>query len=219
MLLFETKNVNMATPLRYNMILPNGEPLRFNTPGARFGGTVEEVMAAIAQQNQNMDNTNINTATLTDADIQAVKAAFIAALAKIPFVQNLTTHDRLSLNKLGEERLSFVTNSLAIAKNNATIFPASHDVPNFDSRMALFNTLGDLATQAHQVADEFDDARMKVGSILMQKASDTKKYVDTAAKTTPGLRPASDLLGTLFQKAVETRRAHERAKAAQAAAK
>ncbi len=34
-------------PLRFDMTLPNGQPLRWDTPGARWDGTVAEVMAAI----------------------------------------------------------------------------------------------------------------------------------------------------------------------------
>lgn len=49
----------MGTPLRFNMILPNGEPLRWGTPGARWGGTMEEVMAAINQKNRPMAAKNV----------------------------------------------------------------------------------------------------------------------------------------------------------------
>ncbi len=38
-----------SEPLRSDMILPNGHPLRWDTPGARWDGTVAEVnRAAIA---------------------------------------------------------------------------------------------------------------------------------------------------------------------------
>jgi hypothetical protein len=39
----------MATPLRFDMTLPNGQPLCWDTPGATWDGTVEQVMAAIGQ--------------------------------------------------------------------------------------------------------------------------------------------------------------------------
>ena len=47
---------------------------------------------------------------------------------------------------------------------------------------------------------------------LMDKATDTKKYVKTTAERTPGLQPVADKLNVLYQKAVDTRRANKRAK-------
>ena len=65
---------NMATPLRFDMILPNGQPLRWDTPGARWGGTVEEVMAAInaQQQNKTMSSDNRISVTVTDQNVTDV---------------------------------------------------------------------------------------------------------------------------------------------------
>lgn len=57
----------MATPLRYNMTLPNGQPLRWDTPGARWDGTVEEVMAA-NEPNNKMNNSSDNRISVTIPD-------------------------------------------------------------------------------------------------------------------------------------------------------
>ena len=38
------KQQTMGTPLRFDMILPNGQPLRYGMAGARWNGTVEEVL-------------------------------------------------------------------------------------------------------------------------------------------------------------------------------
>lgn len=42
----------MATPLRYDLTLPNGEPRHFDVPSIRWDGTVEEAMAALQPQNK-----------------------------------------------------------------------------------------------------------------------------------------------------------------------
>lgn len=64
----------MATPLRWNMTLPNGEKLRYGMKGAKYGGTVEEVMAAINTQPQNkiMSSDNRISVTITDQNVTDV---------------------------------------------------------------------------------------------------------------------------------------------------
>ena len=169
-----------------------------------------------APEDSNMaNNTDINTAVLTDQDVQDIKAAFAVIQGKIPFLQNLTPAQRKKLFKTGPERLSFAQTALDASKNNQTVLPAIVDVPNFDSLMDLFLILGELNTLAAQLASEIDCTHMKVGGLLMDKATDVNKYIQTAAKRTPGLQPVADQLGVLFQKAVATRRANARAKASQ----
>ena len=63
-------------PLRYGMILPNGQPLRYGTPGARWGGTVAEVMAAL----EPTPKPPRKMAKLTDADQKAFINKILATL-------------------------------------------------------------------------------------------------------------------------------------------
>ena len=87
----------MATPLRFDMILPNGEPLRWDTPGARWGGTVEEVMAAIAEKNKAMSNQNKVSAQLVAQTVTEILAAFATIKTKLPFLISLTDDERAHL--------------------------------------------------------------------------------------------------------------------------
>ncbi len=63
-------------PLRFDMILPNGQPLRFDMPGARWDGTVREVMAALERKT----NRPRKMAKLTDADQKAFINKIIATI-------------------------------------------------------------------------------------------------------------------------------------------
>lgn len=155
---------------------------------------------------------DINSAQISDADVQAIKAAFATIEAKMPFMQTLTADDRKGLYKLGVERLSFVQDALQAAKNNPTILPPTYDTAAFGNRLALFQTLTEINTLAAQLASKIDDTHMKVGSILMENGTDTNNYVKAAVKNTPGLKPVADQLGQLYQKAVATRRANEKNK-------
>jgi len=93
----------MATPLRYDMILPNGEPLRWNTPGARWNGTVEEVMAAINAQQPTTMATPYNKISVTIGDQTVADiAAKIAELdTLLNFCVPVSDDDRRSMQKLG----------------------------------------------------------------------------------------------------------------------
>ena len=122
----------MATPLRFDMILPNGEPLRMDTPGARFGGTVEEVMAAInAQNSTNTNMQNKISATLTDADKAAALGHFTALLTLLPFLRNVTDEEKKHFNKAANGRLSFIQQSQQYATQYPDALPANFNLPEF----------------------------------------------------------------------------------------
>lgn len=143
---------------------------------------------------------NIN-ATLSAADLQAIKDAFSTILQKLPFLVNLTAEERKATFKTGPDRVSFVQNTATAADSHPEIFPASFNVQEFKNDVALFNTLTELSTQAASVASQIDDTRLAVGGEAMRQATAVYNYVKEAAKTTPGLKPLADQLGQHFQKA------------------
>jgi len=143
---------------------------------------------------------NIN-ATLSPADLQAVKDSFAAILGKLPFLVNLTASERKGLLKTGPGSLSFVQNASSAAQNNPTIFPASFNTADFQKDVDLLATLTELGTLASSLASRIDDTRLAVGSEAMQQATQVYNYVKTAAKNTPGLKPVAEQLGERFQKA------------------
>jgi hypothetical protein len=140
-------------------------------------------------------------ATISDADLQAVKDAFAAVLQKLPFLVNLTADERKSIFKTGPDSLSFVNNALTAAQNNPKIFPASFSTPAFQNDVDLFGALTELSTLGDSVTSRIDDTRLAVGGEAMQQSIQVYNYVKTAAKTTPGLKPVADQLGERFQKA------------------
>src|SRR5688572_29683309 len=87
-----------------------------------------------------MSFSNID-ATLSDADLQAVRDAFAEIISKLPFLINLTNLERRRINKTGPDSLSFVQNALATAEANRTIFPPSFDTEGFARDVVLFEIL------------------------------------------------------------------------------
>lgn len=140
-------------------------------------------------------------ASLSVADIQAVKDAFAAILTKLPFLVNLTADERKKVFKTGPDRLSFVQNAATGAQGNPDIFPASFSVTGFQRDVVLFDVLTELGTMANSVASQIDDTRLAVGGEAMQEATQVYNYVKEAAKTTAGLKPLADQLAEQFQRA------------------
>lgn len=140
-------------------------------------------------------------AAISDADLKAIKEALAIVLEKLPFLVTLTAAERKATFKTGPDRLSFVTDCATAARDNPTIFPASFNVEAFIKDVELFARLSELAARIDSIASQVDDTRLAVGGEAMQEASQVYKYVQTAAKTTPGLKPLAEQLGRQFQKA------------------
>jgi hypothetical protein len=144
-------------------------------------------------------NTQI-TATVSDADAQAVKDSVSAIEQKLPFLISLTAEQSKAVFKAGPNSLSFVEHALTAAQNNPTILPGSFDVNGFAANVALFAVLTDLATVVNQLASQLNDTRLVAGGEAMTSAVQVYNYVKAAVKTTPGLKPVADQLGERFQK-------------------
>jgi hypothetical protein len=147
------------------------------------------------------------SASLSEADIQAVKDAFSTVLAKLSFLVNLTPDERKAVFKTGPDRVSFVQNASVAAKNNPGIFPASFDTQEFQKDVELFDALTELSAVADSVASQIDDTRLAVGGEAMRQATQVYNYVREASKMTPGLKPLAEQLGEHFQKTATPKQA------------
>ena len=128
----------MATPLRFDMILPNGQPLRMDTPGARWGGTVEEVMAAIAlQNNKNMNNNNQITATIAPADQTAALAHYTGLQTLMPFMRAMNADEKKTINDAANGRLPFTQQACQYAQQHPEVIPGTFSLPAFAQTTAF----------------------------------------------------------------------------------
>lgn len=139
------------------------------------------------------------SASLADADLQAIKAAIATIKSKLPFLISLTAEERRALPKMGNKSLSFVTNSLTVAQNNPDILPASLKIAEFARDTELAAALAEILTLLEQLTEEVDDTLMAVGSEAMRTSLDVYDYVKTAAKKTPGLKSVAEQLGERFK--------------------
>ncbi len=146
------------------------------------------------------------TATLSEAELEEIKAALQTIEQKLPFLINLTTEERRRLFKMGSKSLAFVNNSLTAAQSNRDILPASFDLEEFARDYQLSAALTDIFFRLQQITEKVDDTLMAVSSEAMSSSLTVYDYVKTAAKKTPGLKILAEQLGDRF-KAIRTKAA------------
>lgn len=77
------------------------------------------------------------SASLSQADRQAVIDAINTIRAKLPFLVDLSPEERRSLPRMGDKSRGFVTLALEVATQNADILPRSFDVEDMRKDVEL----------------------------------------------------------------------------------
>lgn len=144
------------------------------------------------------------TASLSEADIQEIKAALQTIQQKLPFLITLSSEERRKLFKMGDKSFAFVNNSITAAQSNRDILPASFDLEEFVQDYQLANSLAEVLLGLRQLSEKVDDTLLAVGSEAMSSSLAVYDYVKTAAKKTPGLKILAEQLGERF-KAIKTK--------------
>ena len=108
------------------MTLPNGQPLRFDTPGARWDGTVEEVMAALQPPNKKpMSSDNRISVTITDQDITTVLGHLDGIETVLNFLISRDPGDTAVM--LGDKSVGFDDKCAAYMASNPEFLPGFID--------------------------------------------------------------------------------------------
>lgn len=139
-------------------------------------------------------------ASVSAADLQAIRDAFATIKQKLPFLVSLTVEERKGTFKAGPGSLAFVQNALAAAQNFSQILPPSFDVAGFQRDVDLFAVLTELNTDSESLNSQIDDTRLAVGGEAMKEASQVYKLAQASADTVPGLKPVVEQLGERFQR-------------------
>lgn len=126
----------MATPIRWGMKLPDGTPLRYGMKGLRYGGTLEEVIAAMAQQNNTMNPILIN-AVITDEDKTTALASFQSVQTLFPFMRPLTADEKKTINDAANGRLPFSQQANQYAQQYPEVFPSKFSLPDLAKIVAF----------------------------------------------------------------------------------
>jgi hypothetical protein len=174
----------MATPLRWNMTLPNGEPLRFDTPGARWDGTVEEVMAASNPQNNTMSSQNLVSAALTEQAVTNITGAIATIRTNIPFLINLNDAQRKSLRNVTEASQGIVQATINFVAQHPEALPGTFNITEFNKDAALLDPFQQVASLIANLNTDTDDTLRALHSDLYSETLDV--YADAKASNRAG---------------------------------
>jgi hypothetical protein len=139
------------------------------------------------------------TATLSNAQLQDIKAALQTIQHHLPFCITLTSDQRRKLYKMGDKSKGFVNTSLTIAQSNPDILPPCFDLEGFVEDYQLATDLSELLLGLQQLTEQVSDTLMAVSSEAMSSGLAVYEYVKIAAKKTPGFKTIAQQLGKRFK--------------------
>ncbi|NOS94061.1 MAG: hypothetical protein HOP30_19260 [Cyclobacteriaceae bacterium] len=150
-----------------------------------------------------MNRTSIS-ATMSQAELDAVKAAIIAIDNQMPYLISLSKDERRALTKLGPKSVDFVQEAHTAAENFASILPPVFDRVEYGKDTALFKALGEAKLLINSLNEKINSTYMAVGSEAMNASLTVYELVRSASKTTPGLKSVSEELSKRFKKQSKT---------------
>jgi hypothetical protein len=104
------------------------------------------------------------SATLSEADRQAVLAAVETIRQKLPFLVDLSPEQRRALPKMGDKSRAFVAKALAVAQHNSNFLPRSFSVEEFERDVALAEALLPIMVALTSLQEQLTDTYTEVGS-------------------------------------------------------
>lgn len=137
------------------------------------------------------------SASLSQADRQAVLDAIDTIRQKLPFLIDLSPDDRRSLLRMGDKSRGFVAQALEVAEQNPGILPRSFDVAELRRDVELLAALSPVLTSLAQLNELVDDTHMAVGSEAYASALLVYQYARTGGKGS-ALDGALDALSRRF---------------------
>jgi len=141
--------------------------------------------------------TNQISATMTQADRDAVLAAVATIKEKLPFLMDLTPEQRKSLPKMGDKSQAFVNKSLEVATQNPDFLPRSFDLEEMKRDVELFQALYSVFLSLTQLQELVDDTVMAVGSDAYAAALVVYNFAKASGKGS-GLDAVADEMGKRF---------------------
>jgi hypothetical protein len=139
------------------------------------------------------------SASIAQADFDAVKTAIATINSKLPFLITLDSDERQALVKLGPKSADFVNDASAAVSAFPQIVPSSFDKVEYGKDTNLFKALSDIKMLIDSLSEKIDNTFMAVGSEAMMASLEVYAYVQTAKDRTPGLASVADKLKDRFK--------------------
>lgn len=125
-------------------------------------------------------NTPSISATLSQADRDAVMDAIAMIKAKLSFSVDLSPEERKARPKMGDKSRAFVSKALEVATQNPDFLPRSFDLEELRKDVQLFEALYPLLLAITQLQELLDDTCLAVGSEAYAAALQVYNYAKSS---------------------------------------
>lgn len=122
------------------------------------------------------------SASLSQADLQAVLAAIQTIREKLPFLIDLSPEERRSVPKIGDTGHNFAAQALAIATQNQDILPRAFDLAEFQQDVDMLGGLRPVVLALTQLQELVEDTYLQVGSEAYTSALAVYGYAKASDK-------------------------------------
>ena len=175
------------------MTLPNGEPLRWDTPGARWDGTVEEVMAALNPPDTTMSTQNLVSAALTAQAVTNITTAIATIRTNLPFLLSLNDNQRRQLQNVTDATQGIVQSAITFVQQNPGALPGDFNLVEFNKDAALLAPLQQVTALISSLNNDASDTMRSIYSDLFTETLDIYAY----AKSSPHAASYADFINTV----------------------
>jgi hypothetical protein len=169
--------VVMPEPLRWDMILPGGEPLRWGDPRFTWDGFLPEEQNNILK----IMTQNLITLDVTDADWTDIDAALLVLETKLGAkLLDLTVEQRSDLNKMGDKSEAFCRQALINGRQNVASLPpqTASDLTAEEADLAALDKLRPRLARLTALKEKTADTEMALGSDIMVFCLSLYKMLD-----------------------------------------
>ena len=111
----------------------------------------------------NITNNKLSV-VLTQAQIDAVKAAINTINTNLPMLLGLTLEERKTLPKVDVNNKIFVEDAINAMETNPSFLPAYFSVAELKKDLTLYQQLDPLLLEINKLAEKIDDTQMLAGS-------------------------------------------------------
>ena len=145
-----------------------------------------------------MPYSNISV-TLDQAQLNQVLAQVKTLKALLPFLVGLTTQERASLRKMGDQRTSFVQDIKTATLANTQSIPSEINVTEFAKDVDLITKLDSIIAELQPFYTGLLDTNMALGNEAMKVADVCYGHLKFSARSNPKLKETVETLGQRFK--------------------
>ena len=177
----------MGEKLRYDMILPDGQPLRWDMPGMTWDGEVPALYNSTTPMQQ-----NDLSITITPAQETAILAKIGELRALIePFALSLTDDQRAAYFKLGDARLAFDEKCDNYLHQHPELVPPGISLLEYDKDGAAMAAIKRIIAKLTPLQNQLADTLTVAGADRLDADLTYYNYLEFAART--GAAGADDI--------------------------